>query len=106
MTRIGSNAPGNIFPHSLPESRKHEVSILCQLPEELPPPSHTKLSYLDLTKLILPEGMDLSRVPKDHPLRESLNELWLEVVLKAVVAGGEHSKSSLPSITPPEEPLG
>jgi hypothetical protein len=73
----------------MPEPKRKEGLPLDHLPEELPPPSHTKLSSLDLSKLILPEGVDLSRIPKDHPVRESLNMLWLEVVLKAVVAGGE-----------------
>jgi hypothetical protein len=106
MTRIESNAPGNIQPRSFSGTGKVEEFSLDRLPEELPSPSHTKVSSLDIARLIMPDGVDLSRVPKEHPLCESLNALWLEVTLKAIVAGGEHSKSSLPSLTPPMEPLG
>jgi hypothetical protein len=106
MTRIESNAPGNIQPTPQSWVGKEEELSLDHLPEDLPPPSHIKLSSLDVTKLILPEGVDLSRVPKDHPLRELLNTLWLKVTLKAIVEGGEHSKSSASSILPPLESIG
>ena len=102
MTRIGSNAPGNIQPQPLPKIERGEQLFVKSLPEELPPPSHTKLSSLDLAKLILPEEMDLSLISKDHPLHEEFNQLWLETTLRAIVAGGEHSKASLPP-TPPME---
>jgi hypothetical protein len=96
MNRIGSNAPGNIF---LPPPGKDPIIAkefsLDPLPEDLPPPSHTHLSTIDLSKLIVPEGIDLSRIPKDHPLHSSLDRLWLEVVLRAIVSGGRNPQSSV-----------
>ncbi len=105
MTRIGSNAPGGISlpPPSSPGRGEEYVHSLNRLPEELPPCSHTKLTSIDLTKLILPEGVDLSRIPSTHPIHESLNTLWLEITLRAVVSGGKQAMSSFP-ITPPAEP--
>ncbi len=104
MTRIGGSAPGNIQPTPLSLPKEEKGRSLYHLPEELPPSSHAKLSSAELSKLFLPEEVDLSRIPQDHPLRDTLNMLWLEVALKAVVSGGERAKASLP-ITPPSEPL-
>lgn len=104
MTRIGGSSPGHIQPTpSSGPGRKKDLP-LEHLPEELPPPSDIKPSSTELSKLFLPEKIDLSRVPKDHPVHELLRKLLLQVTLKAIVSGGEHSKSSLPP-TPPMEPL-
>ena len=67
---------------------------LDHLPENLPPPSHIHLSPADLAKLFLPDGVDISRIPSDHPIIESVRQLWLETTLEAVSTGGKVRKSS------------
>lgn len=99
MTRIGSSAPGNVFLPP-PEPKVPEELSLHRLPEELPPASHTPPSLLDLSKLILAEEIDLSLLQKVAPLNETVNRLWLEVTLRAIVSGGGHTKISMPLSSP------
>lgn len=89
MTRIGGSTPGHLHPQPMPSNEP--LSALGKLPAELPECSHIKISSAELAKLFLPENVDLSRLPKDHPLHETLNRIWLEITLKAVVAGKNRS---------------
>ena len=65
-----------------PSERKS--SPLGELPTELPPPSHSQPSAIDVAHLFLPEGTDLSRISSKHPLSSLFRRLWLEVTLKAL----------------------